>query len=171
MNERMNILEVTAIDADLLEQLSEVLIAVVGDGASIGFLPPLSKQEAKKYWEQVMSPGVRLWIAEKDGRAAGTVQLHLAMKPNAAHRAEVAKLMVSPEARRRGIARMLMETAEEAARQENRTLLVLDTREGDPSNTLYRSLGFIEAGRIPHFARAADGSLDSTVIYYKEISL
>lgn len=93
------------------------------------------------------------------------------MKPNAAHRAEIAKLMVSPEARRCGIARMLMETAEEAARQENRTLLVLDTREGDPSNGLYRSLGFIEVSKIPHFARSADGSLDATVLYYKEISL
>lgn len=171
MNERIHIFEVTLIDADLLEQLSDVLIRVVDDGASIGFLPPLSEQEAKKYWEQAISPGVRLWIAEKDGRAAGTVQLHLAMKPNAAHRAEIAKLMVSPEARRCGIARMLMETAEEAALQENRTLLVLDTREGDPSNGLYRSLGFIEAGKIPHFARSADGSLDATVLYYKEISL
>lgn len=37
MNERIHIFEVTAIDADLLEQLSDVLIRVVDDGASIGF--------------------------------------------------------------------------------------------------------------------------------------
>lgn len=171
MNERINVFEVLAMKPHLLGQLSEVLIRVVEDGASIGFLPPLSEREAKEYWEQAMAPGVRLWVAEKNGLVAGTVQLHLAMKPNAAHRAEIAKLMVSPEARRCGIARMLMQTAEEAARRESRTLLVLDTREGDPSNALYRALGFIEAGKIPRYARSADGNLDGTVFYYKEISL
>ncbi|MNY69824.1 Acetyltransferase [compost metagenome] len=67
------------------------------------------------------------------------------------------------------MARLLMNTLEEAARREGRTLLVLDTREGDPSNDLYKSLGYIEAGRIPEFAQSAGGALDATVFYYKRI--
>jgi ribosomal protein S18 acetylase RimI-like enzyme len=64
-----------------------------------------------------------------------------------------------------------MERVETAAIADNRTLIVLDTREGDPSNDLYRSLGYIEAGRIPHYARSATGTLDATVFYYKELTL
>jgi ribosomal protein S18 acetylase RimI-like enzyme len=115
----------------------------------------------------VLRPGVLLWVAAADGVIQGTVQLHLVQKPNGLHRAEVVKLLVHPGARRQGIARRLMAVLEEEAGRLQRTLLVLDTREGDPSNLLYRSLGYREAGRIPHFCRSEDGRLDATVIYYK----
>ncbi|MEC2554350.1 GNAT family N-acetyltransferase, partial [Bacillus tropicus] len=41
--------------------------------------------------------------------------------------------------------------------------------EGDPSNRLYQSLDYQEAGKIPEYAISPNGSLDSTVIYYKVI--
>jgi len=75
----------------------------------------------------------------------------------------------APAYRRRGIARALMEMAEERARQEGRRLLVLDTREGAPSNQLYVSLGYTRAGRIPSYAQSATGTLDATLLYYKWI--
>ena len=55
--------------------------------------------------------------------------------------------MTHPNFRRNGIGRSLMRKAEERAKQENRSLLVLDTREGDPSNKLYKSLDYQEAGK------------------------
>jgi ribosomal protein S18 acetylase RimI-like enzyme len=88
---------------------------------------------------------------------------------NGSHRAEIAKLMVHPEARRQGLGRLLMETAEARARVEQRSLLVLDTRLGDPSNQLYLSMEYIEAGRIPAYARSANGELSATVYYYKQL--
>ncbi|MFC3748966.1 GNAT family N-acetyltransferase [Paenibacillus sp. GCM10012306] len=148
--------------------LSEMLIRVVDDGASIGFLPPLDKAEALDYWRSVPGPGVLLWIAWEGDAITGTIQLQLARKANALHRAEIAKLMVHPDHRRKGIAGRLMDTAEAAAAAEGRELLTLDTREGDPSNLLYQSRGFIEAGRIPYFARSGDGQLHTTVLYYKK---
>lgn len=77
--------------------------------------------------------------------------------------------MTHPNYRLRGIGRLLMQKAEGRARHDGRTLLVLDTREGDPSNILYTSLEYIEAGRIPGYARSADGNLDATVFYYKTL--
>jgi ribosomal protein S18 acetylase RimI-like enzyme len=106
---------------------------------------------------------------EQDERVLGSVQLHLEVRPNGRHRAEVAKLMVHPDARRRGIGRQLMRALETVALRERRTLLVLDTREGDPSNALYASLGYVEVGRIPRYARSASGRLDASVFYYKEL--
>ncbi|RZT23752.1 GNAT family N-acetyltransferase [Fictibacillus sp. BK138] len=152
-----------------IEELSDLLIKVVHDGASIGFLPPLQKEDADAFWRNCGSPEIIFIAAKIDGKIAGTVQLHLCTKPNGTHRAEVAKLMTHPSHRQRGIARKLMNEIEKYAKQEERTLLVLDTREGDPSNYLYQSIGFIEAGRIPNFAQSGTGTMDTTILYYKNI--
>ncbi|WHX98157.1 GNAT family N-acetyltransferase [Neobacillus sp. DY30] len=153
-----------------LDQLSNLLVKVVDDGASIGFLPPMNLSDAKQYWQTVLNPNVILFIAKINNEIVGTIQVHLCTKQNGLHRAEIAKLMTGPNARRKGVARALMKVAEERAVNEGRTLLVLDTREGDPSNHLYQSIGFIPAGRIPHFALSGKGELDTTVIYYKKLS-
>lgn len=165
----MQIRQVSQIDRALLSQLAQLLVAVVEDGASVGFLPPMEMAEAKRFWLSIPGPHVRLWILEEEGRVAGTVQLQLAPRPNATHRAEVAKLLVHPNARRRGIGRRLVLHLEEEARRLGRTLLLLDTREGDPSNELYRSLGYQVYGRVPGYARSAEGTLDPSLFYFKEL--
>jgi ribosomal protein S18 acetylase RimI-like enzyme len=150
-----------------IEELSDLLIKTVEGGASIGFLPPMSHSQATEYWENVLEPNVILLIAKVNHEIVGSVQLQLCAKQNGRHRAEIAKLITHPDYRRKGIARLLMQKAEERAKQEKRSLLVLDTREGDVSNQLYISLGFTECGRIPFFAESADGKLDATIVYYK----
>ncbi|KIV57285.1 GCN5 family acetyltransferase [Aneurinibacillus migulanus] len=150
-----------------LDQLSELLVMVVEDGASIGFLPPMKFSEAKKYWETLLKPEVILFIAKLDNEIVGSVQLHLCTKQNGSHRGEIGKLITHPHFRRNGIGRLLMQAVEERTKQEGRTLLVLDTREGDPSNHLYTSIGFIKSGRIPNYAKSADGKLHATILYHK----
>jgi ribosomal protein S18 acetylase RimI-like enzyme len=110
-------------------------------------------------------------VARNAGRVVGSVQLALAMKPNALHRAEVQKLFVLQSQRRRGTGRALMQAVEQTARECERTLLVLDTRQGDAAEQLYRKLGYREAGIIPAYARSATGTLDSTIFFYKALSL
>ncbi|PEF21298.1 GNAT family N-acetyltransferase [Bacillus pseudomycoides] len=166
--QNLEIKEIKLLDEDI-EELSELLKTVVNDGASIGFLPPLEQEEATKYWQTVLAPEVILFIAKINNKVAGSVQLHLITKPNGIHRAEICKLMTHPNFRRNGIGRSLMQKAEERAKQENRSLLVLDTREGDPSNRLYKSLDYQESGKIPGYAISPNGELDATVIYYKFI--
>jgi ribosomal protein S18 acetylase RimI-like enzyme len=169
MNNECILTVIRSIDLIMRDELSELLISVVEDGASIGFLIPLSINEAREYWQEIMQPGMIVWIARMNDKIIGTVQLHLAMKQNATHRAEVAKLMVHPSYRRNGIARLLMQAIENIARTEGRSLLVLDTRSGDASNNLYKSLGYIEAGHIPKYAKSSNGNLDETIFYYKEL--
>jgi GNAT superfamily N-acetyltransferase len=154
-----------------INPLSELLVKVVDDGASIGFLPPMKLSDARQYWQTVLNPNVILFIAKINDEIVGTIQVHLCAKQNGLHRAEIAKLMTGPNARRKGVARALMKAAEERALSEGRTLLVLDTREGDSSNHLYQSIGYIPAGRIPNFALSGKGELDTTVIYYKNLSM
>ncbi|MDQ1002519.1 ribosomal protein S18 acetylase RimI-like enzyme [Neobacillus niacini] len=164
----LKIEEIESIETHI-NPLSELLVKVVDEGASIGFLPPMKLSAARQYWQTVLKPDVVLFIAKINNEIVGTIQVHLCTKQNGLHRAEIAKLMTGPNARRKGVGRALLKMAEERAINEGRTLLVLDTREGDPSNLLYQSFGFIPAGKIPNFALSGKGELDTTVIYYKNL--
>jgi acetyltransferase len=157
----------------VLSQLIHLLQDSVASGASVGFLPPLSTEDAQHYWstvfQEVAGGSCVLLVACEGDRIVGSVQLALAMKPNARHRAEVQKLFVLSSQRRRGIGRALMQAVERVAHSSKRTLLVLDTRQGDNAEQLYRTLGYCEVGVIPAYARSANETLDSTVIFYKTL--
>ena len=156
------------------DDLIELLQDAVDSGASIGFLPPLSGEDASAYWRatfQEMAAGKRLVLGAIDGeRLVGSAQLELASKANALHRAEVQRVLVHRSVRRQGIAERLMRKVEELARERGRSLLVLDTRQGDPSELLYQKLGYTVAGVIPGYARSATGTLDGSVFYYKRLA-
>jgi ribosomal protein S18 acetylase RimI-like enzyme len=153
--------------------LADILIACVAAGASVSFLPPLGAEAAQGFWQRSLADIAldrkAIWVAWADGVLVGTVTLDLAMPPNQPHRAEVAKLLVHPAARRRGVGRALMAALEAEAMQRGRRLLTLDTRADDAGEALYRSLGWQEAGRIPGFALNADGSAAVTIFFYKQI--
>ncbi|PYS75034.1 MAG: GNAT family N-acetyltransferase [Acidobacteria bacterium] len=157
----------------LLPQLIGLLQDSVGNGASVGFLPPLEFDVAEKYWLETLnevSQGKRLLlVSNENGNVLGMVQLALVTKPNALHRAEVQKLVVHTRFRNRGIARALMKAAEDSARKEGRTLLVLDTEQDSGAEELYVKCGYTRAGVIPHYALGADRSFISTVVFYKLI--
>ena len=115
-----------------VDMLADVLHAVVHGGAGVSFIVPFSRDDARTFWTGSVLPGVvarrrRMLVARCDSRIVGTVQLDPAWAPNQPHRAEVLKLLVHPEARRRGIARALMMALEELARGGGWTLLTLDT--------------------------------------------
>ena len=98
------------------------------------------------------------------------MQLVLSMPPNQPHRAEIAKMIVHPAARRLGLGRALMEAALDAAKSRGKTLVTLDTRTGDTAEPLYRSVGFEVAGVIPDFAWDPDGrAMHGTTYMYRRI--
>jgi len=155
----------------LLPKLAALLQDSVHSGSSVGFLPPLTLEAAQEYWLETLNEvahGKRiLLVSSEAGDVTGTVQLALASKQNASHRAEVQKLLVHTHFRHRGIARALMGAAEESARASGRTLLVLDTEQGSIAEKLYEKCEYKRAGVIPQYARSADGPFISTVLFYK----
>jgi acetyltransferase len=159
--------------ARLRAEFALLLEDAVAGGASLGFLLPLERAEGDAYWRSVveaMRAGWRLLlVALAEGRLVGSVQLDLETRANGRHRAEVTKLMVLRADRRRGVGRELMNAALEAARSAGRGLLLLDVRAGDPAEALYRSLGFVEVGEVPRYARSPNGSLAATRFYYLEL--
>ena len=154
------------------KQLQELLTDSVQHGASVGFLLPLGHNEVAEYWDAVqqdLNNRILLFLIE-EGQLQGSVQLALAVKANARHRAEVQKLLVHSRARRRGLARQLMEALEAEALAAGRTLLVLDTLQGDVASSLYASMNYQLAGVIPGYVACNDGHLEGTVIFYKNLA-
>jgi ribosomal protein S18 acetylase RimI-like enzyme len=158
-----------------IDMLADVLRAVVYDGAGVSFVVPFSHDDARAFWCDKVVPGVRagtrrVLIARIDSRIVGTVQVDFALPPNQRHRGEVAKLLVHPSARRRGIARALMIALEAIARDEGRTLLTLDTWTGGAAELLYQSLGYTTVGVIPRYARGSlTPQLEPATFMYKEL--
>ncbi len=156
--------------------LAEVLIDCVEGGASVSFMHPLTAEKATRFWQTVaegVAYGERaLLVAEdREGRILGTVQLVLAVPENQLHRADVAKMLVHRSARRLGVAQRLIQAAEKTAREEGRTLLVLDAVTGGDAARLYVRNGWQEVGEIPDYALMPDGAPCGTTFFYKSLAL
>lgn len=169
--------EIRILSADDAEReraaLAETLHDCVEGGASVGFMPPFSHDEARHWWggviRSVAAEETVLFGAHLDGALAGTVQLLPSGRPNQRHRADVAKLLVHRRARGRGIATRLMAVLEAAARTRGLTLLTLDTCKDSEAERLYERLGWARAGIIPNFALWPDGRPCDTTIFWKAL--
>ncbi|MDR9752220.1 GNAT family N-acetyltransferase [Pseudomonas sp. SZMC_28357] len=151
--------------------LVDLLLDAVGYGASVGFMADLDAAQAREYFDevqaQVIKGSVLLWVVVKDEQVLASVQLNLCQKANGLNRAEVQKLLVREQARRRGLGQQLMQALELAARQHKRGMLYLDTEAGSPAEAFYRALGYSKAGQIPDYACDPQGTYRPTALYYK----
>ncbi|AUN30788.1 GNAT family N-acetyltransferase [Niveispirillum cyanobacteriorum] len=160
--------------AAAVPDLAHVLAACVANGAAVGFIPPLDLDAAAAFWhgqEGAVRTGEKhiLLAVTETGRIIGTVTLALAPQVNGTHRAEIAKMLVHPDARRQGVAASLLKRAEQVARSKGRRLLVLDTREGDDAERLYARLGWQSCGTIPDYALNGDGTSHTTHVMYRQL--
>jgi GNAT superfamily N-acetyltransferase len=156
-----------------LRALADVLIDCVAGGASVSFMHPLAGERALGFWRRCAAEAERgervLLVAEDDEGIAGTVQLVLAQPENQPHRADVSKMLVHRRARRRGLGEALMRAAEQAAREEGKTLLVLDTASAE-AERLYQRAGYVRVGVVPGYALDPFGKPCATVYYYRELA-
>jgi ribosomal protein S18 acetylase RimI-like enzyme len=93
----------------------------------------------------------RVMVAVEDGRIVGSATLELDGRvdpdgdgPLAPHEAHIRMLGVDPSARGRGVARQLMASCEETAREGGRTLMTLHTTARmRGAQRMYASLGYV----------------------------
>ena len=154
-------------------RLAEILVACVDGGASVSFLAPLALDRARAFKrdaaQQVAAGKCILLAAWSRGVLSGTVRVQLDTPQNQPHRADIAKMLVHPDARRQGLAQQLMLAAEQAAMEAGRTLLTLDTFSGSAGERLYRRLGWTEVGTIPGYSVDAAGRPAATPLVYKRL--
>jgi GNAT superfamily N-acetyltransferase len=160
--------------------LSTLLQECVNEGSSIGFLAPLSADDANEYWTAVASlipqGNLHLFIflsptAELNAPPSvlGTIQLLSIPKATHLHRAEILKLLVTPSARRQGIARRLMEHVENFAREMGKEMLTLDTATESAAMEMYRRLGWEEWGTCRDYASWPDGRRCDATFFRKDL--
>ncbi|MDX9672554.1 MULTISPECIES: GNAT family N-acetyltransferase [unclassified Pseudomonas] len=151
--------------------LIDLLLDAVGYGASVGFMADLDAAQARAYFDdvqqQVNKGSVLLWVVVKDEEVQASVQLGLCQKANGLNRAEVQKLLVREQARRRGLGQQLMNALELEAAKHKRGMLYLDTEAGSPAEDFYKALGYTRAGEIPDYACDPHGTYRATALYYK----
>ena len=160
--------------AAAVEALADVLVDCVEGGASVSFMLPLARDKALAFWRGVadgVARGERALLVAEDAQGAivGTVQLVMAMPDNQPHRADVAKMLVHRRARRAGVGRRLLAALDEVAKEEGKTVLVLDTVTGGDAERLYERAGWQRAGVVPKFALMPDGAFCATTFFYKHL--
>ena len=91
--------------------------------------------------EALAAPGVRFFVARRDGRALGCGALRI----DPTGYGEVKRMFVSPEARGLKLGRRLLDRIEEEARREGLGCMRLETGIHQPEALgLYRSAGYVE---------------------------
>jgi GNAT superfamily N-acetyltransferase len=157
-----------------IDRLAEILKDCVEGGASVNFVLPFPIQQARAYWsarlEGKAANDLRLFGSFIDDELVGTVQLVLAGQPNGQHRAEISKMLVHRSARRKGLGRALLDIAEAEARQQGRTLLLLDTARDSAGEKLYRACGWQAFGVVDGYALNVWGKPEPAVFFSKVLT-
>ena len=157
----------------VVEGLSALLIEATANGASMSFMHPLPQETARAFWRASLAnaqAGGRAVLGAWDGdRLVGSVTVIFDLPPNQPHRAELAKMVVALDCRKRGLGAALMAAAEDAARARGRSVMVLDTVPGSEGARLYERMGWTSIGRIPDYAYLPHGGLADTEIYFKRL--
>ena len=157
----------------VISDLVDVFTDAVNGGSPLGFLPPITRDEARDYWISLfpeLATGSRLvFVAFNGDRVVGSGQLVLSQRTNSPHRAEVQRLFVARALRGQGVGKLLMYALHDTAREHGRSLISLSTRRGEPAEEFYKRLGYVEAGVIPGWTIGPAGERYDHVTLYRNL--
>lgn len=109
-------------------------VAELGAITGAGFDP--ATEHARSY--------ARIWVARSK---AGSAAVGFALVWLVADETHLLDLAVAPEARRQGVARLLLETVVVSTRASGSRVVLLEVRAtNEPALALYHSAGFVESG-------------------------
>jgi ribosomal protein S18 acetylase RimI-like enzyme len=136
--------EATAEDARALHALAQELADALGDHR------PRPETVWSRLLELLEEPRARVLVVEDEGCVVGAASLWI--KPDLAHGdkvVEVPMLVVSGEARRQGVGKLLVEEIQSIVAAENAAIIeLIATRNNDVARAFYRALGFVETDHV-----------------------
>jgi ribosomal protein S18 acetylase RimI-like enzyme len=155
-----------------LNDLCDATDAAIEGGGGFGWVDLPNRDMLERYWQGVLAMPARiLFVARLDNVICGTCQL---WKPPAnneaqAHSVQLTTNFVAPWARGHGLAKMLLEQAEETALEEEFAVINLDVREThEQAIKLYETMGYVRFGTHPYSVRL-DDKIVKSFYYYKVI--
>ncbi|MEX0921398.1 MAG: GNAT family N-acetyltransferase [Rhodovibrionaceae bacterium] len=156
-----------------LHDLCDAAEAAIEDGGGFGWLAPPPRQTMETYWRGVLLvPERELFVARLDGVIAGSAQLARPPVNNEAgrHSGNLTTFFLAPWARGRGLAALLVQGVERAARDAGLKILNLDVRETQArAIEVYEELGFQRWGTHPRYV-FREGAWIAGHFYYKDLS-
>ncbi len=156
-----------------MHDLCDAAEAAILDGGGFGWLTPPPRHVMETYWRGVLLvPERQLFVARLDGTIAGSAQLVRPSKNNEAQSfsGQLTTFFLAPWARGHGLARMMVERIEVAAREGGLKVLNLDVRATqDRAIQIYDQLGFRRWGEHPQYA-LVDGKWVTGFYYTKDLT-
>lgn len=155
-----------------LNDLCDATDSAIEAGGGFGWVELPARDILERYWQGVVTmPARKLIVGRLDGAICGTAQITMPPNNNQAqeHAAQLSSIFVAPWARQYGLARMILEHAEEVAREAHFTVLNMDMRETqEAAIALCESMGYVHIGSHPFYARVG-GEYIPGRYYYKVI--
>ena len=156
---------------DLID-LCEATDQAIRDGIGFGWVRPPSHQRLEAYWKGVLIvPERDLFIGRVDGTVAGSVQL-VKPPPNfeaGTFSASIDTHFVAPWARGHGLAKVLLEAAEEGGREAGLSVMRLDVRATQTrAIALYERCHYQRWGTLEKY-HMVDGQLVAGYFYAKDL--
>ncbi|MEZ5815272.1 MAG: GNAT family N-acetyltransferase [Alphaproteobacteria bacterium] len=155
-----------------LNDLCDATDTAIKGGGGFGWVEVPNREVMERYWQGVIAMPARiLLVARLDGVICGTCQLWKPPMNNEAqqHIVTLTTNFVAPWARGHGLAKMLIEKAEEVARAEEFAVINLEVRETMArAIEIYEAQGYVRFGVHPYSVRLPEGMLQG-YYYYKVI--
>ena len=141
---------------------------VVDAGRTCTWPPGTDEDTARRLW--MLPVPAEVWVVELKDRVVGTVVLkpdHPGLGSHVGH----AAFMVDPALSGRGIGRALAHWVLARARElDYRAMQVNAVVADNPAVALWRSLGFVEIGRVPDGFRRVDGTFVDLLILHRGLT-
>jgi GNAT superfamily N-acetyltransferase len=152
---------VPEVDDALRQELLTCWTDVTNAGGAVGFVPPVTEDDVVPLLDKLLE-GVRsgrdvVALLTVDGTTAGFASVVGSLSPLRRHWGTVLRVQVHPSRQGQGLGRMLMDGVHRIARDRGWEFLHLTAREGTGVDAFYRSLGYVEVGRLPGAIRVAPG--------------
>jgi len=144
-----------------------IIEAVIATGDTYVFDPETPEDEMIAYW---FSPEKHIYVADEDGEILGTYWLK-ANQPGLGSHVGNGAYMVSPNAKGKGIGRMMAEHSIGEARRLGFTAMQFNfvVKSNDVAVKLWQSVGFEIIGEIPEAFNHKQNGLTNAYIMYRKL--
>jgi ribosomal protein S18 acetylase RimI-like enzyme len=154
-----------AADQAAVDAAYRVVRGVMEQGGAVGWVHVPDRAETAEWLAriaaEVAAGRTRMAAVGAGGRVDALGRWTRYAKPAVAVNAEIVQVMVHPDARGQGLARLLVGALVEDARANRVETLTLDVRGNNhAAMALYESFGFEVSGRLPDFVAVGDERWD-----------
>ena len=171
-NVDINIENLKKISNTDLADLCSITEQAINAGGGFGWLSVPPTDTLKKYWNGiVLINNKKLIVGRLNGAIAGTLQLSFQPQNNEAQKnvVNITSHFVAPWARGYGLAKAMVDFAENISLENNVKCLQIDMRETQKAAIyLFKNKGFIKWGENPYYSYI-NGRFVKGLYFYKKI--